>query len=239
MQSIRQVYQIFLFVLLINFPMKHIFELNARVSLSGSAQEKHFQLVTSLNALKGPWGISTKDIPFPGFGKESVAYVSLKKYFGQGIDCGIFYRYRNLLDDNSLSDDRMYIEFNSSKIDYIDFCKNVFPAYVIMFNAYRGIVCPKEISFLDFEKSRNVNLRDTIFRFYPLCFYDEELCRRALNLSAVDVVDRLTGQVETAQLFNDGALIIESSYPRSIEQANLFDLKIKSLLYEDAHGSGV
>jgi hypothetical protein len=117
--------------------MKTIFEVNSRTTLKESAEEKHIKTVNLLNSLPHPWGISKDiDIPFPGFGKEFIASATLSKFLGNGIKMSVFYRYRNRLEDDDSCDDRMFIEFNSNKIDYSDLVTTIFRKFVIGFNAY-------------------------------------------------------------------------------------------------------
>jgi hypothetical protein len=131
--------------------MKHIFELSSRPDLNETPESKHNSLINFIGTLSDPWKLNNNNISFPGFGDHFVAIVNLDKFLGKGIKCSVFYRYRNMLEDNASDDDRIYIEFNSNKIDYKYLVDIVFPGMVDVFNAYRGGIYHEELMFVDFE----------------------------------------------------------------------------------------
>ena len=53
--------------------------------------------------------------------------------------------------------------------------------------------------------------RDSVFRINPVNFFDQQLCRRAFQLDAQQVVSRLQEHVEEASFFEDGAFIVVTS----------------------------
>jgi len=154
----------------------------------------------------------------------------MNKHFGRGIKCSIFYQYRNLLQDHSLQDDRMYLEFDPKKVDYADLADNILPAYVDIFESYRAVIYDEELLFADFEKSRNVNLRETILRFYPICFYDEELCLRSLHNPVSEIFDRLIQNNIKVSILGNGIFINYSSKFFTVQEADEFDSKISTIL---------
>lgn len=210
--------------------MKYIFELNSRTSKNESAEAKYEMLIESLKEVDFPWGITSANAPFPGFGKESVATIVLDSYMAKGIKCTVFLRYRNLLEGNSLSDDRIYIEFNPKKQDYQQLANEIFPKYVKIFNAYRGVIYDKELMFVDFDRSRNKNLRNTIIRFYHICYYDRELCIRALKMTPEKIVGNLKN-LESVQIYNDGLFINNNSHFFTTAEADLFNQVIFSHIF--------
>lgn len=211
--------------------MKCILEINSRVQLNESAESKHNRVIGELKKINSPWGVYTNDeIPFPGFKKEIFANVNLNKYMGNGIKCSIYYRYRNTLADDNMSDDRIYLEFNAKKNDYEDLATNILPKYIKLFDAYRAAIYSEELMFYDFERSRNVNFRNSIFRFYPVFFFDQTLSLRSLGISSEKVFNKLRDKVVSTRLLNNGILINSSKNLLSVDDANDFDMKVSSIL---------
>ena len=210
--------------------MKYIFELNSRVTLEESAEVKHKKTIAFFKSLSSPWGIGGKDIPFPGFGESHVAQAVLDKYLGKGIRATIFYRYRNMLSDDDSCDDRIYFEFNVKKIDYTELIDKILPEFVKNFDAYRAIVVDQELLIADFEKSRLKNLRDTIIRFYPVCFFDGELCIKGLGITDKDAFRKLANDISVSEIAGRGLYIHNSSKFLTLEEANAFDAKVSKIL---------
>jgi len=212
--------------------MKYLFEIASRTTLDQSVEKKHKTLIEGLKQVPDPWGVAdkSKDYDVSAFGNQLISVFKLNKILGKNIKGEIIYRYRRLLADDSSNDDHIHIEFDPSKIKYIELIDVVLKQYVSSFDAYSASIFNEDLIFEDFEKSRNKNFRDTILRFYPVCFFDEELSLRALKLAPQEVITRLTGQVEKVEIFRGGVVIIATNHLMSREQANDFDLKIASLL---------
>jgi len=217
--------------------MKFIFELCAR-STNEEAEIKHDSLILFLKQINKPWGIENNiSVPFPGFGKEITAICILNKFIGKGIKCLISYRYRNMLRNDPSCDDKIYYEFDLKKVDYKELVTDLFPKYILAFNSYRARILPEELIYLDFNKSRNKNLRETIIRFYPVMFLDNELCARAIKMSPVTVYEKLKGVVEKVELIGTGIFIIASFNALSIDDCNKFDTTIRALLFPTESGT--
>jgi hypothetical protein len=135
-----------------------------------------------------------------------------------------------MLKDNSSDDDHMQVEFNPLKVDFKELVNHIFKRYIDFFGAYTASIFNEELIYVDFEKSRNKNLRETIYRFYPVSFLDEELCMRALKLTPKQVSQRLGGHVESVELFGNGVIIIGSSKPLTAQESDEIDSEIRKLL---------
>lgn len=211
--------------------MKYNFDLESRSSLDISAEQKHLKVVEFLKTINEEWGVNPAiDIPFPGFGEEAYATLSLRKVFKKSISCLIQYRYRNMLSDHHSCDDRIAYEFNVTKIDYERLVEQVFPRFIQAFSAYRGSIYPEELIYLDFEKSRFKNSREVIYRIYPVMYLDRILCKRVFLLTPEEVFEKLKTQIYKVEIINDGILLIASSKPLSVTECNEFDLRIQALL---------
>ncbi|MES2109343.1 MAG: hypothetical protein V4577_11370 [Bacteroidota bacterium] len=211
--------------------MKFIFEINSRSELTEPAEKKHEKLMSLVKSLPQPWGLPNEvEVSFPGFKGEFTATAKLSKLLGQGIKMDVFYRYRNMLDDNHSNDDRIYIEFDSKKINYADLVLNIFPLYVKHFGAYTADIFDKQLIFKDFEEKRFANRRKVINRIYPVSFYDEQVCKSFLQRSPKQIAGLLKGHVYSAEEFHNGLMIIADTVPYTIERSVEFEAKIKSLL---------
>jgi len=129
-----------------------------------------------------------------------------------------------------LNDDRVYIEFDSKKVDYTYLVKKIFPEYILHFCPYSSEIYCESLIFKDFEKSRNKNKRKSIDRVYPVCFYDEKFCKDVFNKSPKKIVSLLNGEVFNVELFGNGIKIIAGLTPFSISESEEFDKKVRSIL---------
>nr|WP_259069336.1 hypothetical protein [Mucilaginibacter sp. X4EP1]MCS3814669.1 hypothetical protein [Mucilaginibacter sp. X4EP1] len=199
--------------------------------MAESAELKHAKLVDFLKTLPFPWGLPKDfDISFPGFGEEFTATSNLNKFIGNGIKMSVFYRYRNMLEDDQSCDDRIYIEFNSKKIDYSNLVTIIFPQFVKNFGAYTSDIYDRLLIFKNHEEKRFENRRRVINRVYPISFYDEILCQTFFKLSPKKITDLLKGHVYKAEVFNDGIIIIADTKPFSIDESIDFENKMKLIL---------
>jgi hypothetical protein len=209
--------------------MKYIFELASRAK--EDVEVKHQKLVECFRKNGKPWGIDPDVIlPFPDFGKEHFASMVLDKYFGKGIQCSVYYRYRNMLSDHHSSDDRIYFEFNAKKQDYESLITVFVQEFIYYFEVYRGELFPEDLIYVDFDKSRNINLRERTYRFYPVMFLDRELCKRALLKTPEEIVAKLDKNIEKAELYNGGVLITASSRILNVSECNEVNERIGKLL---------
>ena len=210
--------------------MKYIFELNSRTTLEESVESRHLKIIDFLKKIDPPWGIGNDVVEFPRFGQGHVAQVILNKYLGKGIKGSIFYRYRNMLSDDSSCDDRIYFEFNVKKIEYGDLVDNIFPQFIIAFEAYRAVIFDEKLIFGDFEKFRAGNLRNAVYRVYPISFFDEELCSRAFGMSSKNIAEKLENHIDVSEIANHGLFIQNSSKFFTTEEADEFDSQVRELL---------
>lgn len=79
----------------------------------------------------------------------------------------------------------------------------------------------------------DVDGRDSIFRINPVNFFDQQLCRRAFQLDACHVVDRLKGHVYDASLLNDGVLIVVTRELIDQSKIQFCHDRLVSLLFAD------
>lgn len=203
--------------------------------MAESAELKHERFVGFLKQIGTPWGIQENvDVGTPQFGEEFTGTVNITKFLTNGVKMIIFYRYRNRLDDHHSSDDRIFIEFNSKKIDYEFLINIVFPHYVIAFGAYSANIFNEMLIYKDFERSRNKNGRKSIVRIYPVVFYDSQFCKEVFRMNVKEILKKLSGQVYKALLHNNGIIIVADIKPLSVEESDEFDRKIRTILKYNA-----
>jgi hypothetical protein len=214
--------------------MRHILEMNSRTSSSMSAESKHTGFISCLKEIGPPWGLDKDvDIPFPGFKDELTAIVHLNKLLQNGIKATIFYRYRNMLDDDSSHDDRFYVEFSTRKNDYHYLVNEVVKQYIDCFNPYSLFVYNEKVIYEDFEKTRSKNFREYIARFTPVFYIDSDLSYRALGLTLREFEQKLIRHVEKMTMIHNGALVIFKSSPLDLESSNEVNEYISELLIKE------
>jgi hypothetical protein len=210
--------------------MKYEFSLHARPSEIESIKDKHAKLIQGLVKLRGSWGLPAGDYPAPDPGRELSAIFKLTRLLGKGIKGFVCYRYRGGLRDEGGHDDYIKLEFNPEKIDYRSLLKEAFPAYIRSFASYFGYVGDDEFGYIDFDKSRYFNNRMNVLRIHLANYFDETLCLRAFGIDATEVLRRIAGAVEHAEIINNGVYLVGSWTPLPITDADNFSKKIFSLL---------
>ncbi|MGN6402139.1 MAG: hypothetical protein ACTHMD_16895 [Flavisolibacter sp.] len=214
--------------------MRHILEMNSRTSISMSAESKHTHFISCLKDIGPPWGLDKDvDIPFPGFKDELTAIVHLDKLLQNGIKATIFYRYRNMLDDDSSHDDRFYVEFSTKKIDYNYLTNEIVKQYIDCFTPYSLFVYNEKVIYEDFERTRSKNFRNYIARFTPVFYIDRDLSYRALRLSIPELKQKLISHAEKVRVIHDGVLVIFKSSPLDLESSNEVNKYISKLLMKE------
>jgi len=185
-----------------------------------SIASRHKRLIAAIEALPPAWRGDTSRIDQspevkPGdFG----AFVKLGPALGKGMRGEVSYplRHKDYLRDIAHHDDSMVIEFDSGLVDFGELTKQVFPALVEAFGAYRAAVKDDAVSLEDWPRiaalakstDKDVDGRDSVFRIHAVNYFDKTLCMRAFNMEPAELIKRLGGVFERAELFLDGVLLI-------------------------------
>jgi len=210
-----------------------IFEIHAETFDGSVAESKYRSFIKSLTLLGGNWGLAPDSvIPPLDFKKESVAFINWNKLFKKIVRYSLFFRYRNMLYDHHACDDRVYVEFNTPKVDYEELIYSVFEFYVKEFDGYFASIFPEELIYEDFDLTRNKNVRKYVHRFCPVMFVSNKLCQKAFGVSVEQLAKVLSGHVEKVWYFNDGIGYIHSAKVLTPEACNTFDQAIKNRLVE-------
>jgi hypothetical protein len=131
-------------------------------------------------------------------------------------------------------------EIDLQEVDYPRFCAVTIPSLIEIFTPYRGAIeTDQDVATADWhvtcEQSqrthRNIDGRDSVYRIWPVCFFDEELCRRSFNLTAKEVVNRAGPECEDAYMLAGGAFLLVSSQPLvGAEALDALDERVKARL---------
>ncbi|MFO0881258.1 MAG: hypothetical protein U0840_28375 [Gemmataceae bacterium] len=208
---------------------------HSRADESISVDQKHVRFFKGIQELPTPWGLGERPVPpIPKFKGGSSASVGLTKFFGDGVHRAMLsYRYRRMLSDDGLSDDLLNITFSPAKVDVHHLVCTVIPKYVEAFDAYLVEFFDDAMIDLAAEELKGVavNPRSIVHRVGVVSFFDDLLCRRAFNLSPAEVMERLQGKVEHAQLLHGGVYLVGSSRVLPLDEAmNLCQEMKKALL---------
>lgn len=206
--------------------MKFIFELTSKVQEPISHIEKHKEVIEGLQLISTPWGIDEGEYPAPEFGIGITATFSLNKILKNGIRGDVIYGYRKKMIIQS--EDKIFIEFNPKKIDYVCLIKDVLKNYIDFFSPYEASIYNQDVIYYDFENRNNTDL-STFFRFHPVFFWDDECCFRNLKISLGEFKARISRTVESAEFFKNGIIVIVDSKLSTLAESNEINQSRKTL----------
>ena len=213
--------------------MKFSIELRARASQVQSIEQKHDLFVQRLAEVPPPWGLDkTRLPPAPDAGSQLVASFNLGTFLGKMAKGHVFYQFRRTFRDAASDDDFIDLTFNATKIDFRTLACDVFPRYIAAFEPYVGAIAHDDFSIKDYDALRTLRFdaRHIVYRISQVSFFDALLCERAFQLSPEKVAEKLNGVVEHTQLISGGILIIGSSRPLSLEDADRLSREWRQLL---------
>lgn len=213
-----------------------------RAVLGENVEDLNARVLHELSTIEGLWikeqGISGAHLDS---GQGESAAVDISPCLGNGMKGAISYasRLSTFISDKAINDDTLVIQMDADAVDFVSFCRCVFPAIVRVFCPYRAnIVTDLNQDLDDFEEiveevqrtGRDVDGRDTVFRIYPTNYFDDVMCRRAFGLSADEVVVKLSGKIMLAEYFQLGALLILIDKPVADGALIALDVQIRNIL---------
>lgn len=191
-----------------------------RAGLGENVAELNARLLGALSQLHGLWADdkTAADANFDAGTGESAA-VDLTPCLVASVKGSISYASRLIgaVADRATSDDSIVLQLNSDVIDLGWFSREVFPEVIKAFAPYRAaLVTDLDQDLEDFESivqevqrtGRDVDGRDTVWRFHSVNYFDDALCLRAFGISASEVVARLEGSIELAKSYASGAFLL-------------------------------
>jgi hypothetical protein len=199
------------------------------------------RLLEQFIAVPGFWGQgkTAADAPFE---QGETGSLDLRKSLRDGLSGQVVYMPRfvgYLSKDVSKADDTLRIRLDTDKVDYAVFCAETLPRLITMFESYRGHVeTDAKVRAVDWENvrqqsrttGRNIDGRDSIFRIWPVCWFDGELSRRAFGITAEEAVRRASPECERAELVAGCASLIVTSAIVVGANLDVIDARIKSRL---------
>ena len=199
------------------------FMLRRRANLDEPSPELNAKFVEQFAAIPGFWGAGkTAGVaPFEFTGES--ASLDLRTVLVDGLAGQIMYRARfagYLSRDIAQSDDFISLRLITGEADYTRFCSATLPRLIEIFKPYRAAAHTDEAVMLaDFditrvqsqETGRNIDGRDSVYRIWPVCFFDDLLCRRAFGISVAEVAARAAPECERAEVLHGGAFLLVTS----------------------------
>lgn len=187
--------------------------------------ELNNSILKRLSKIKGLWAESksVEDVYFDAGSGESAAS-DLSPCLVDAVNGAISYASRlpAAIMDKATSDDSIILKFDSDEIDFHKFCNDIFPKIVEAFSPYRAaIITDLDQDLDDFEDivqesqstGKDIDGRDSVFRIYPINYFDNAMCKRAFGIASSEAVEALKTSIERAEEIAGGALLLVSSEP--------------------------
>jgi hypothetical protein len=199
------------------------------------------KLLERFVAVPGFWG-EGKTAADAAFEQGETGSLDLRKSLRDGLSGQVVYMPRfagYLSKDESKADDTLRIRLDTDKVDYAAFCAETLPRLITIFESYRGYVeTDPKVRAADWEMvrqqsrktGRNIDGRDSIFRVWPVCWFDLELSRRAFGITAEEAVRRASPECERAELVAGCAFLMVTSAIVVGANLDVIDARIKSRL---------
>ena len=199
------------------------FMLRRCASLDEPCPELNTKFIEQFVAVPGFWdaGKTASDAPFE-FAGES-ASLDLRTVLASGLGGQVSYapRFAGYLSrDIAQSGDFIWLRLDTEKADYARFCSATLPQLIDIFKPYRAAAHTDDAVMLaDFDlvcaqsqkSGRDIDGRDSVHRIWPVCFFDDLLCRRAFGISAAEVAARAAPECERAEVMHGGAFLLVTS----------------------------
>lgn len=220
--------------------------IEARFRRRASAEDKidslHASDVEFLNGISWLWKSDPVNAALVTQGESAAC--DLTPFSRVGVACAISYsaRFVGGMQDKAIFDDTLTVRMDEAVLSYKEFCPNVFSEMVVRFCPYRAsIIHDIEGDVEDYEKiidlsqrfGIDVDGRDTVFRFNPVEYFDQQLCRRSFQLDACQVVERIKGHVYDASILNEGVLIVVTRELINQSEVKKYHEHLANLLFVD------
>ena len=186
------------------------------------------RIVAGLAAIQGFWAVGKGpadaifDPPVIDEDNDGAAGLDICECLIPGLLGYISYNSRPLpqyVKDKAMDDDFMGIAVSPTKVDRAQFFGDTLPQILHVFEAYRaGFQTDKDAildedfdrkqELSDYGRGRDIDGRDSVYRIWPVNYFDERLCQRAYGMSAAEVVRRAAPHCHSARLVNGGAYLI-------------------------------
>lgn len=175
-------------------------------------------------------------------GVGETATLDMRRSLAPGLSGQIVYAPRidgYLSRDNAQSDDYITLKLNSDRSDYKEFCERIFPRLIDIFQPYRGAVeTDSDLAMADWDiiceqsqaVERDIDGRDSVFRIWPVAYFDNILCQRSFGRNAEEVVERVSEECERVELRKGGAFLIVTTHLMTGDALNEINSRVMSRL---------
>jgi len=213
-----------------------------RAGVGENVKDINAEVLHQLSAIDGLWvkgqGISGAKLDT---GQGESAAVDISPCLTDDMRGAISYasRLSTFISDKAINDDTLVVQMDTDAVDFSSFCRCIFPEIIRVFCPYRAnIVTDLDQDLDDFEviveevqrTGRDVDGRDTVFRFYPVNYFDDVMCLRAFGKSVDEVVVKLSGEIALAERFQSGALLISIDEPVIGDALIALNMQIRNIL---------
>lgn len=196
-----------------------------RAVASESVSVLNSRVTDQLSAIGGLWSVGCSGVRFDKGVGESAA-TDLSPCLTHGITGQVSYASRlpAAITDKAISDDFITLRFDTNRVDFHLFCRDIFTEVIRVFRPYRaGVVSDLDLDLDDFEevasKARRTGLdvdgRDSVYRLYPINYFDKIMCERAFGMSPEQVSRAFNGLVLSSVTFAEGLILVISNEPSS------------------------
>ena len=194
-----------------------------RTSLAEPSPELNAKFVEQFVAVPGLWdaGKTASDAPFDFTGESALLDLRTALVSGLGGQVSYAPRFAGYLSrDIAQSDDFVWLRLDTEEADYTRFCSVTLPRLIEVFGSYRvAAETDKAVHRRDNELIRSqwrvdgpdLDGRDSVYRIWPVCFFDDLLCRRAFGIGAAEVAARAAPECERAEVLCGGAFLLVTS----------------------------
>lgn len=208
--------------------MKYFIELISKIDFETTLEDKHSKLNSGLRTIPEPWGIGNNELSLPNFGKQLSAVINFTKFLKKGIKGEIIYHYRG---NTSIDkDDRIYLKFDPSKIDFLELTSNVFKQYISFFDPTEAQIFNEDVIYFDYDNRHNYDLNSYI-RFCQVFYWDQSFCQNEIGLPVSELKEKITDHVESVELFRNGIYVIVNSKILTLDESNEVHDNLRSILF--------
>lgn len=214
--------------------------ISSRVAKEDKVEERHRSLGKYISSQRGHW-LSRGTFPEVIFGSNDVSFFkSLGTSAPEGVKMSVCYQIRNERlwnTDDTSSDDYLKVQ-TSKKVDVALFVSEFLPGLISSFGAYSASFTSKALSDYGFDNSeQNIraeiqNGRRKVYNVSLVNYWDCELCMRAWGYGLDEVVQRLSGKVESTSIVRNGVLVCVSSKAISLQDEIQINETIQKILLQ-------
>jgi hypothetical protein len=218
-------------------------EMRRRAHAEDDPHALHERFLAVMRSNGHPWWNSEANLGRLNLGGELECQVDVSKAMSGGATASLAYVHRgsDYIQDRALFDDRFMATVRVDQDGYSTLVNRRLQAFLHAFEPYRAqLILDEDLALADWDAAIATNAttgkdedgRDGMIRLWPVSFFDDELCRRALGVSPEVVTNRLVGRVERIERCVGGTLIVATSSLLDADGVIATDRNIRTSLGE-------